>query len=317
MYDILKVDLMSTDSDKLISECFKLDNELTKLHIDIYKQYTNHPLPKLYNSIQEFKQSLMQRDSQLYVFMDTEIDNVIGCAILNYDTVVKSRVCNINSLIINSAIRNHKKGVGTEFLNKITNVAKLEGCAYLQLRCALDNGTAMRFYRKNGFINLNNTLYMSGISKFISSVGFKSIPFIFNKMNKEEKTNVKTLISDSIETNATYRKLRIPKDFRVKELLQTVSDNESSILQYHGRPIGIYSYYSKSTTCFLLSFILNKQTTDKLLIKRTIVHLLKNIYKSTRINNLFYNISSDDITTNELFNSIGFKTVSCIMYKTI
>lgn len=319
MYDIVKVDLLSTKN-TYIADCFRLDNELTKLHIDIYKKYTNHPLPGISNSIKEFKQFLLQHGKQLYAFIDTETHMVIGCAILKYNIIVKSKVCDINSLIIDSDFKKSRKGLGTEFLNKITNVAKLDGCAYLQLRCAVDNSTALRFYRKQGYVSLTNTLYIYNISKFISPIGYKSITMEFDKLNKVDKDRIKTIISDYIGNNNKYNKLRITKASRITDMLNTLSTNASNTIVYRGKHIGLYNFFyktNKMSLCHLLLLIMNKQITDKSDIKKAIVHVLKNIYRQTRASGLFHDISADDTVYNEIFNELGFKPVSCIMYKTL
>lgn len=73
------------------------------------------------------------------------LDNSDIIGLLTY--TICDKVCEITSL--NSLIEG--KGIGTSLINKVINIAKVNGCKKIILVTTNDNIDAIRFYQKRGF----------------------------------------------------------------------------------------------------------------------------------------------------------------------
>ena len=129
-----------------------LQNNLLNLYIDGYNLHYNEKKDFFRNrSDEELKENLASAiRNPLEFVMVHEIDGVIRGYFAFHTQKVVKQVMWIDELVIDKDYRG--KGIGTQFMAEIEKIAGEMGCQRIELNCWCFNNSAMKFYKKIGFV---------------------------------------------------------------------------------------------------------------------------------------------------------------------
>ena len=150
------IDIVIVENDKLSIKQLTSTSEI----VELLNNFNNDFLPPIVNRVDNIKEYAEKLNDNAFVYV-AKTDKNLGFATL-YANDYKERMAYISFIGVHSNSRNKK--IGTKLLDICYRQAKRQKMKYIKLRVQKNNFKAQKFYKKNGFVFLeeteNESIYM-------------------------------------------------------------------------------------------------------------------------------------------------------------